>query len=132
MKVFSSSRRWTAITGIISALMLAAVPVAAENWGANGYADGGPPPGGVACDITQDSECIADGGTHYVYFDNVDDPQHNATKGRMTDVYNPLLGVHMVEVFGLYSYTDVIVYRCDRQGWPLRHQRVRWLDAVHL
>ena len=62
-----STRPWTAIVAIVSGLIVAAAPVAADNWGANGYAnqgDGGPP----YCDTSQASECIADGGYHRVYF----------------------------------------------------------------
>jgi hypothetical protein len=107
MKSVSSFRRWMAVTAVFAALMLAAAPVAAENWGANGWAKGGlgPPP---YCDNLQTSECIANNGYHYVYFYNVDSNQYNATISRMENVYDPIIGVAVWETSSLDS-ADVIV-----------------------
>lgn len=98
-----------AATAVGSALMLAAAPVAADNWGANGYAEGFADPGEVACDVTPDSECIANDQYHYVYFFDVESNQYNATINRMANVYNPITGLSVHEVSAPHSYTDVIV-----------------------
>jgi hypothetical protein len=110
MKLGQSARLWMAMAAVVSALLLAALPVAADNWGANGYASGGPGPGDVACDTTQESECIADNGTHYVYFSNVETPQYNATVDRMENVYEPIAGISMIELSSYTSSVDVGVY----------------------
>lgn len=98
-----------AITAVASALLLATAPVAADNWGANGYAGGGPDPGEVACDVTPESECIANDQYHYVYFYAVDSNQYNDTINRMDNVYNPISGIAVWEDLAVHSYTDVIV-----------------------
>lgn len=108
MKLIRGARQWVAVTAVVSALMLAAAPVAADNWGANGYASGGngPPP---SCDNLQTSECIANDGLHYVYFFSVETNQYNDTKNRMYNVYDPIVGVVMYEASSQQSWTDVIV-----------------------
>lgn len=110
MKTVPRAILWLPVTAIASGLLLAAAPVAADNWGANGYAEGFASPGAAPCDNLQTSECIANDGNHSVYFENVDTAQYNATINRMENVYEPISGITMWETI---SFQNADVYVMD-------------------